>query len=201
MKPANRQAVILALTILSGLAGASLASAFLNVGTGTAVFIVDIGAAVGAAVAYLLLTADSPVTRTLPPPIRPNDQSLWRPPPAQSQLPQQPPQPAPPRPSQLTVPLAGGNAPSGGRQWWTERNSTATPRDGAMAVTDAPPLSSYRPQDALIAQCPRCGDFRIDAVRQGGDYAFRCRNERCANTWTWTPGTPWPAVVVRRNLT
>jgi hypothetical protein len=62
-------------------------------------------------------------------------------------------------------------------------------------------LSSYATDRTLIAQCPRCGDFQLDMARHGEDYSFRCRNAPCGNVWDWTPGTAWPAVVVRRNLT
>jgi hypothetical protein len=193
MKPTDRPAVILVVTILCGLAGALLASGFLHVNVFLSVVVIDGGTALGAAIALLLTSA-----RTVAAPIRRDDPPpAWRPAPPQVAAP-----PTRQQPSHLALPLAGGK-PASGRQWWTETNATAPKRDGATAISaaPAPPLSSYRAQDAMIAQCPRCGDFRIDAARHGSDYAFRCRNERCGNNWTWTPGTPWPAVVVRRNLT
>lgn len=65
--------------------------------------------------------------------------------------------------------------------------------------TPAPPLSGYDAASALIAQCPRCGEFRLDVSTVSPGYAFRCV-AGCGNRWEWTPGTPWPPVVVRRNL-
>lgn len=50
----------------------------------------------------------------------------------------------------------------------------------------------------LIAQCPRCGAFELDAVRDTTTLAFRC--QRCEHGWTWRPGTPWPPVQVRPRL-
>lgn len=78
------------------------------------------------------------------------------------------------------------------------------PRQLVLPLTGArtqPVGDGYDPRRALIAQCPRCGEFRLDVTRAGAAYAFRCHNDSCANTWSWTPGTAWPAVVVRRNLT
>ncbi|MGH3931193.1 MAG: hypothetical protein ACRDTF_14585, partial [Pseudonocardiaceae bacterium] len=102
----------------------------------------------------------------------------------------------------------GGNAaPSDGTatsQWWTESPSVAAPADRreppAGRQSPAFKVSSYDAESALIAQCPRCGEFRLKVSEVAQAYAFRCRNERCGNTWSWTPGTSWPPVVVRRNL-
>lgn len=116
--------------------------------------------------------------------------------------------------ARITLPLSDGGALTSGnallssgtasRRWWTETPSaagTSDPRErSAPRYSPAPPLSSYERESALIAQCPRCGEFRLDVSHAGGAYAFRCRNGSCGNTWSWTPGTPWPPVVVRRNL-
>ena len=61
--------------------------------------------------------------------------------------------------------------------------------DGAPA----PDLSTYL-ASTFIAQCPRCGAFRLDIRRGRSGWDFRC--EACENTWTWQPGTPWPPVRV-----
>lgn len=111
-------------------------------------------------------------------------------------------------PARIALPLPGGSAPpSNGtatRQWWAETPSAAAPSDRreppALRRSPAPPLSSYDVESALIAQCPRCGEFRLDVSHVARAYAFQCRNASCGNTWSWTPGTPWPPVVVRRNL-
>jgi hypothetical protein len=110
--------------------------------------------------------------------------------------------------ARLTLPLVAGHAaPSNGTatsQWWAESPSAAAPADRqeppAGRRSPAPPLSDYDAESALIAQCPRCGEFRLDVHQVAQDYAFTCRNGSCGNTWSWTPGTPWPPVVVRRNL-
>jgi hypothetical protein len=110
-------------------------------------------------------------------------------------------------PGHLVLPLNDGAAEGGGRDWWN-RSAPAAAADNDTRTdtrTDnrpAPNLSSYVAEgSALVAQCPNCGDFRIDVHRAEQAYAFRCRNPRCGEEWRWTPGTAWPSVVVRRNLT
>jgi hypothetical protein len=120
---------------------------------------------------------------------------------------------APPaEPAKVVLPLPREDAASASRssprQWWTEQQPTnavtsaagqSNRREGSPRKrTPAPPLSSYDAGSALIAQCPRCGEFRMDVHNTSAGYAFRCA--RCGNTWGWTPGTPWPPVVVRRRL-
>lgn len=55
-------------------------------------------------------------------------------------------------------------------------------------------------QPPLIAQCPRCGEFRLDVVPDPTAYHLRCLGPACGHAWQWVPGTPWPPVVVRRDL-
>jgi hypothetical protein len=60
------------------------------------------------------------------------------------------------------------------------------------------PVPGARPDASAvrrIVQCPRCGDFGIEPVRQPASFAFACR--RCGHAWQWRPGRPWPATVVR----
>ena len=57
----------------------------------------------------------------------------------------------------------------------------------------APDLSTYL-ASTFIAQCPRCGAFRLDIRRARSAWDFRC--EVCEYTWSWQPGTPWPPVRV-----
>jgi hypothetical protein len=95
---------------------------------------------------------------------------------------------------------AGQAQRTGGEGWW---DASAAPRpappEGRPAP--APDLSTYldptvtaRLDSAVIAQCPRCGAFELDVDRDRDPWAFRC--QACAKTWTWRPGTPWPAVRV-----
>ena len=49
-------------------------------------------------------------------------------------------------------------------------------------------------QTSIVAQCPRCGAFHLDAAAAPPGYRFRCR--ACAFDWGWQPGEPWPAVQV-----
>lgn len=49
--------------------------------------------------------------------------------------------------------------------------------------------------EAVIAQCPGCGSFRMDASARSGNWQFACHE--CRHEWSWAPGTPWPQVQVR----
>ena len=82
---------------------------------------------------------------------------------------------------------AGADAP-----WWDSARGTPAPSAGAKRVP-APDLSTYL-ASTFIAQCPRCGAFRLDHRRARDGWDFRC--EACDHVWTWQPGTPWPPVRV-----
>ncbi|HTX25978.1 MAG TPA: hypothetical protein VME19_03035 [Streptosporangiaceae bacterium] len=88
----------------------------------------------------------------------------------------------------------------GAEGWWDATSAPRTPASEGRPAP-APDLSTYldpavtaRLDSALIAQCPRCGAFKLDVDRNRDPWAFRC--QACAKTWTWRPGTPWPAVRV-----
>ncbi|MFD0201951.1 MULTISPECIES: hypothetical protein [Saccharothrix] len=97
-----------------------------------------------------------------------------------------------------TVPVRPATqAASPNRTWWTE-----TPARQATVPTGPEHARDGREVDrAVVAQCPRCGDFRLDVTQDADAYAFRCRNPRCGHRWEWHAGAPWPTTVVRRNLT
>jgi hypothetical protein len=76
--------------------------------------------------------------------------------------------------------------------WWDSAQGAPPPSPGAKRAP-APDLSTYLAA-TFIAQCPRCGGFRLDIRRGGNAWDFRC--ESCEYTWTWQPGTPWPPVRV-----
>ncbi len=213
------QAPVLILTALCGLAGGLLAVRLLDdrftaSGLWAPLLIVSGSAVLATAVAFLLLTATPAATRR-PPAGPPAPQRPWYQASAQQGRPaHRPPAAATPAPAaadpvprtnpgHLVLPLEDGAAPApepGGGQWWTKSAPAAAAADrNSRAV---PALSSYVADGAaLVAQCPNCGDFHIDVRRAGPAYVFRCRNPRCGEEWRWTPGTAWPPVVVRRNLT
>jgi len=88
-----------------------------------------------------------------------------------------------------------GSQARGGDGWWAG-HMEARPRERS-ASRPGPQrvdLAQFLDQ-ALIAQCPRCGAFRIDADNRATEWLFRCKE--CSQGWTWQPGTPWPAVQVR----
>jgi hypothetical protein len=86
-----------------------------------------------------------------------------------------------------------GHARSGAdSQWWNAARGTPPPSSEAQR-RPAPDLSSYL-GSTLIAQCPRCGAFRLDFRRARTGWDFRC--ESCGHVWTWLPGSPWPLVRV-----
>jgi len=76
--------------------------------------------------------------------------------------------------------------------WWDSAHPAPAPSAGAKRAP-APDLSTYL-ASTFIAQCPRCGAFRLDIRRPGAAGISAC--EACENTWTWQPGTPWPPVRV-----
>jgi hypothetical protein len=92
--------------------------------------------------------------------------------------------PLPPQPGDVQPP----DAP-----WWdSAQGAPPAPSPGAKRAP-APDLSTYL-ASTFIAQCPRCGAFRLDIGRARNGWDFRC--EACEYTWTWQPGTPWPPVRV-----
>lgn len=104
----------------------------------------------------------------------------------------------PPQPVRVPAPTPAAveARPAGDRNWWTEARPTATPivHNGQADTED------YEVDRAVVAQCPRCGDFHLDVARHGDGYAFHCRNPNCGHRWEWRPDAPWPTTVVRRNL-
>jgi hypothetical protein len=83
--------------------------------------------------------------------------------------------------------------------WWQGQGqgSAGPARRGAPSTGPrSVPLSEFLDQ-ALIAQCPRCGSFRVGADNRPAEWHFGC--EECGARWTWQPGSPWPAVQVRPN--
>jgi hypothetical protein len=99
-------------------------------------------------------------------------------------------QPGPVQPGavQLVQPQAGGS-------WWEGRAPAGAAQRPAPAAGRRPvPLSHFLDQ-ALIAQCPKCGAFAVDVDNRAAEWLFSC--QECRQRWTWQPGRPWPAVNVR----
>jgi hypothetical protein len=96
----------------------------------------------------------------------------------------------------LPLPSQPGGAAGAGppdAPWWdSAQGAPPSPSSGAKRAP-APDLSTYL-ASTFIAQCPRCGAFRLDIRRARNGWDFRC--ESCEYTWTWQPGTPWPPVRV-----
>jgi len=87
-----------------------------------------------------------------------------------------------------------GHARAGADQeWWNAAQGAPPPPSSDAQRGPAPDLSSYL-ASTLIAQCPRCGAFRLDFRRARSGWDFRC--ESCGHIWTWQPGSPWPLVRV-----
>ena len=96
--------------------------------------------------------------------------------------------------SQTVVELLPVSGPADGPDtpWWDSAQAAPAPSAGARRAP-APDLSTYL-ASTFIAQCPRCGAFRLDHRRARNGWDFRC--ESCDHVWTWQPGTPWPPVRV-----
>jgi uncharacterized protein (DUF983 family) len=84
-------------------------------------------------------------------------------------------------------------APAADAPWWISARTMPPPGRSSSGPDATPDLSTYL-ASALIAQCPRCGAFKLDIRRAPAKWAFRC--ESCEHTWTWQPGTAWPQVRV-----
>jgi hypothetical protein len=209
-RPANpdgRQPLVLVLTAAGGLLGGLLALALLagadtDVGVAGVVFVLVAGT-LATVLAYLLLTTKPLPRQQVPPrqaqPRQWHQQAAHRNhPPARGPAPE----PAPHAdPGHLVLPIDDGATGQDGGQWWN-KSAPSVAAAGNRNNRQAPTLASYVAEgSALVAQCPNCGDFRIDVQRADPAFAFRCRNPRCGEEWRWTPGTAWPPVVVRRNLT
>src|SRR5712691_11551966 len=94
----------------------------------------------------------------------------------------------------LPLPPQPGNAePPPDAPWWDSAQGAPPPPSSGAKRAPAPDLSTYL-ASTFIAQCPRCGAFRLDIRRARNGWDFRC--ESCENIWTWQPGTPWPPVRV-----
>jgi len=89
---------------------------------------------------------------------------------------------------QLVLPVPSG-------QWWGRESPPTRGPGAAPAARHAPPpeLETYL-QSSVIAQCPRCGSFQLDAEAVPPGYGFECR--ACGAGWDWQPDQPWPAVRV-----
>ncbi len=94
---------------------------------------------------------------------------------------------------------------SGNRAWWDQPG--AAPAASAFPADDRVPRYTRLAAagvaesggQAQIAQCPRCGSFRVDADTQAAPpWHFACHE--CGRGWTWRPGIPWPSVQVRPNV-
>jgi hypothetical protein len=104
-----------------------------------------------------------------------------------------PPSPAvPPRPAETVVQLLPAQ-PGADKSWWDAAQGAPPPPSSAAKRAPAPDLSTYL-ASTFIAQCPRCGAFRLDFRRARSGWDFRC--ESCEYIWTWQPGSPWPPVRV-----
>ena len=90
-------------------------------------------------------------------------------------------------------PGRGHARPGADSSWWNAAQGAPPPPSSDAQRRPAPDLSSYL-GSTLIAQCPRCGAFRLDFRRARSGWDFRC--ESCGHVWTWLPGSPWPLVRV-----
>ena len=91
----------------------------------------------------------------------------------------------------LAEPGTAGTPPDA--PWWDSAQGAPPAASPGAKRAPAPDLSTYL-ASTFIAQCPRCGAFRLDIRRARNGWDFRC--EACEYTWTWQPGTPWPPVRV-----
>jgi hypothetical protein len=101
--------------------------------------------------------------------------------------------PAPAEPAAMVQVLPVPAAPAADTPWWAAARAMPPPGRSSAGLVATPDLSTYL-ASALIAQCPRCGAFKLDIRRAPARWACRC--ESCEHIWTWQPGTAWPQVRV-----
>ncbi|MGH3161705.1 MAG: hypothetical protein ACRDOC_07470 [Streptosporangiaceae bacterium] len=201
--------LVIAMALIGGLAAATLVDASLLIAIVVSVVIGAVGAVVVLRLPAREPELTAPRTATMPrahP--RAAEMSSAAPPPESY-----PPDPVAPVTAQVPAPggadgLNRGAAPAvndtvvqmlplgtegaADAPWWDSAHPAPAPSAGAKRAP-APDLSTYL-ASTFIAQCPRCGAFRLDIRRGRSSWNFRC--EACENTWTWQPGTPWPPVRV-----
>ena len=197
-------ALVIAAALIGGLAAAALVHTSLVIAVAVSVVIGAIGVLVLIRSPARSPELTSPRTTTMP-----RAQARRAAPPPESY----PPDPVAPATAPVPVPgeLNRGGAPAvnetvvqllpltppgtdgpADAPWWDSAQPAPAPSAGARRVP-APDLSTYL-ASTFIAQCPRCGAFRLDIRRARSAWDFRC--EVCENTWSWQPGTPWPPVRV-----
>lgn len=175
----TRNAIVLALTAVCAAAGGLIGLRTWDLDLWRSVTVVVVGALLGVLLAFGVLTTDRrPVTRTHHP------------------------TPAVAEREPVFAQAASSSEPEtkpANRTWWAE--APAPPATTTATRPQEPPRQGYDVDRAVVAQCPRCGDFRLDLKQDGESCAFHCRNPNCGHRWEWRAGTPWPTTVVRRNLT
>jgi hypothetical protein len=196
------------MALIGGLAAAALVNASLVIAVVVSVVIGAVGAVAVFRSPARAPELSAPRTATLPR-ARPRSAGMSRAAPPDSY----PPDPVAPVTAQAPAPAGADGLNRGGAHavnetvvqmlplgtegpadapWWDSAHPAPAPSAGAKRAP-APDLSTYL-ASTFIAQCPRCGAFRLDIRRARSGWDFRC--EACENIWTWQPGTPWPPVRV-----
>jgi len=199
---------VIAMALIGGLAAAALVNASLVIAVVVSVVIGAVGAVAVFRSPARAPELSAPRTATLPR-ARPRSAGMSRAAPPDSY----PPDPVAPVTAQAPAPAGADGLNRGGAHavnetvvqmlplgtegpadapWWDSAHPAPAPSAGAKRAP-APDLSTYL-ASTFIAQCPRCGAFRLDIRRARSGWDFRC--EACENIWTWQPGTPWPPVRV-----
>lgn len=179
----TRNAIVLGVTAVCAALGAWIGLLFWTLDPLPWVAVVGIGAVLGVVVAFGLTVDRRRVTRTVAPASVQREPVSARVSPAPVLAPTPAPEPTP-QPANRT--------------WWRETPAATGP---SAPSAPRPAQEGYDVDRAVVAQCPRCGDFRLDLKQDGDACAFHCRNPNCGHRWEWRAGTPWPTTVVRRNLT
>jgi hypothetical protein len=200
--------LVIAMALIGGLAAAALVNASLVIAVVVSVVIGAVGAVAVFRSPARAPELSAPRTATLPR-ARPRSAGMSRAAPPDSY----PPDPVAPVTAQAPAPAGADGLNRGGAHavnetvvqmlplgtegpadapWWDSAHPAPAPSAGAKRAP-APDLSTYL-ASTFIAQCPRCGAFRLDIRRARSGWDFRC--EACENIWTWQPGTPWPPVRV-----
>jgi hypothetical protein len=84
-----------------------------------------------------------------------------------------------------------------GGAWWEGhvQPGSAQPPGSGSGTRPRPVALSHFLDQAIIAQCPKCGAFAVDVDNRAAEWLFSC--QECEQRWTWQPGRPWPAIHLR----
>jgi hypothetical protein len=94
--------------------------------------------------------------------------------------------------------LVGADPDQPEPSWWDQQQADQSLPIVSDPRTRAPVELDRYVQRSQIAQCPRCGNFKLDVSHEPIGYSLKC--QQCRHMWSWTPGSTWGALNVDRTI-